>query len=192
MYKLYPELIGIFVKSAPVIMTSNLSGNVSKQIVNGTKGILEGLYYSDKKEDEEAKRKIREARKKNESEVILLNPPDYIIITLLDNKTQKVRDKDTIPEDFNLLQDEDSRKIMIPVQNIIKNQVELEKVDIEYKDHPLELAFAFTVWKVQGLTFDKIILALEPLKGKNWTFENLYVAFSRITTINGIKSFSRI
>ena len=113
------------------------------------------------------KRKIREARKKNESEVILLNPPDYIIITLLDNKTQKVRDKDTIPEDFNLLQDEDSRKIMIPVQNIIKNQVELEKVDIEYKDHPLELAFAFTVWKVQGLTFDKIILALEPLKGKN-------------------------
>ena len=97
---------------------------------------------------------------------MLLDPPDYIIITLLDNKTQKVRDKDTIPEDFNLLQDEDSRKIMIPVQNIIKNQVELEKVDIEYKDHPLELAFAFTVWKVQGLTFDKIILALEPLKGK--------------------------
>ena len=118
---------------------------------------------------------------------MLLNSPDYIIITLLDNKTQKVRDKDTIPEDFNLLQDEDSRKIMIPVQNIIKNQVELEKVDIEYKDHPLELAFAFTVQKVKGLIFDKIILALEPLKGKNWTFENLYVGYSRIRTNNGIR-----
>lgn len=76
---------------------------------------------------------------------------------------------------------------MIPVQNIIKNQVELGKVDIEYKDHPLELAFAFTVWKVQGLTFDKIIHALELLKGKNWTFENLYVGFLRITTINSIR-----
>lgn len=48
-YKSYPELIGIFVKSAHVIMTSNLSENVSKQIVNGTKGIIEGLYYIDKR-----------------------------------------------------------------------------------------------------------------------------------------------
>lgn len=30
---------------------------------------------------------------------------DYIIITLLDNKIQKLRSKDTIPEDLNLLKD---------------------------------------------------------------------------------------
>ena len=51
-------------KLAPAIMLSNLSGNMSKQIVNRTKGIIEGLYYKNKKEDQEAKKKISEAKKR--------------------------------------------------------------------------------------------------------------------------------
>ena len=106
---------------------------------------MEGLYYKNKKEDQEAKKKINEARKKGRSTVMLETPPDYIIITLLDNKTQKFRHKDTIPEDFNLLQDDSSNKVMIQIGNISLKQMKIERTNINYKDHPLELGFAFTV-----------------------------------------------
>ena len=127
-------------------------------------------------------------QKKGRSIVILETPLDYIIIMLLDNKTQKYRHKDTIPEDFNLLQDDSSNKVMILIGNISWKHIKIGRTNINYKDHPLELGFAFTVWKVQGISLDKIILALEPLgRRRAWTFENFYVRFSRVRTINGIR-----
>ena len=45
-------------------MLSNLSGNVSKQIVNQNKGTMEGLYYINKKEDQEEKIKLMKQEKK--------------------------------------------------------------------------------------------------------------------------------
>ena len=46
---------------------------------------------------------------------MLDTPPDFIIISLMDSKTHKPRSKHTLPEDFNLLQDENSDTVMIPV-----------------------------------------------------------------------------
>ena len=96
-------------------------------------------------------------------------PPDFIMMSLMDSKTYKPRSKHTLAGDFNLLQDENSDMVMIPVgygleDNVL--EVANNKTKIFYQDHPLELSFAFTVWKVQGLTFDKIILQLEQSKGK--------------------------
>ena len=118
---------------------------------------------------------------------MLDKPPDFIIITLLDNTTQKFRSKDTVPEDFNLIQDENSNKIMIPVGCIARKELKVNKIPIQYEDHFLELGFVFTVWKVQGLTLDKVILALELLGKKSWNFEMIYVSFSRTKTVDGIR-----
>ena len=46
-YDQHPELIGYFVKGAPAVVTSNQSGSVDLKIVNGTKCILEALYWKD-------------------------------------------------------------------------------------------------------------------------------------------------
>ena len=80
---------------------------------------------------------------------------------VMDSKTHKPRSKYTLPGYFNLLQDENSDVVMIHVgygqdDNVL--EVGRDKTKIFYHDHPPELGFAFTVWKVQGLTFDKVIL----------------------------------
>ena len=56
---------------------------------------------------------------------------------------------------------------------------------IKYYDYALDLGFAFTAWKVQGLTFEYIIICIDGKKP--WSFENLYVVFSRVKTNEGIR-----
>ena len=60
-----------------------------------------------------------------------------------------------------------------------------DKVTINYCDHALDLGFALTAWKVQGLTFEFIIMSLDGQK--LCSFENLYVVFSRVKTNDGIR-----
>ena len=78
-------------KSAPSILLNSLSSNMSKKILNRIKGIIEVLFYANNKYDKDTQRKIREAKRKNESELTLEKPPNYIVVTLLDNKIQKFR-----------------------------------------------------------------------------------------------------
>ncbi len=50
-----------------------------------------------------------------------------------------------------------------------------------YFAHEVDLAFAVTVWKCQGGTFDYIIALLEHTPGSpTLTFEKLYVMFTRV------------
>jgi hypothetical protein len=52
---------------------------------------------------------------------------------------------------------------------------------VTYYAHAVDLAFAITVWKFQGGTFDYIIALLEQTPGSpTLTFENLYVMFIRV------------
>ena len=46
-YDQHLELIGYFVKGTPIMVTSNQSGSFDLKIVNGTKCILEALYWKD-------------------------------------------------------------------------------------------------------------------------------------------------
>jgi hypothetical protein len=52
---------------------------------------------------------------------------------------------------------------------------------VTYYAHAVDLAFAITVWKCQGVTFDYIIALLEhsPVS-LTLTFEKLYVMFTRV------------
>ncbi len=52
---------------------------------------------------------------------------------------------------------------------------------VTYYAHAVDLAFAITVWKCQGGTFDYIIALLEHTPASpTLTFEKLYVMFTRV------------
>ncbi len=57
-----------------------------------------------------------------------------------------------------------------------------------YYAHAVDLAFAVTVWKCQGGTFEYIIALLEHTPGSpTLTFEELYVMFTRVKRACGFR-----
>ena len=75
---------------------------------------------------------------------------------------------------------------------------EKTKVDIKIKlnkssspifktiQYPLMLAWGYTVHKVQGLNLDKIVVSLDLLRKRNFTYGQIYVALNRVTSFNGL------
>lgn len=57
-----------------------------------------------------------------------------------------------------------------------------------FKQYPLKLAWAVTIHKSQGLTFDKVVIDA----GKAFTYGQVYVALSRCRTFSGITLVSPI
>jgi nucleoside-triphosphatase THEP1 len=68
-----------------------------------------------------------------------------------------------------------------------KKQVE-EEVLGSFSQYPIRLAWAITIHKSQGLTFDKAIIDA----GASFTAGQVYVALSRLTNINGLVLRSKI
>ena len=190
LYDIYPELIGEFVSGAPSVITSNNSGNVDLKIVNGSKCIMESLCWKDRSIQIEIEKKISRSIRSNNSEVFIDVPPDFILVTLLD-KDGNPRKREDFPINIDLVLNENDSNVVIPISCSISEKIEIsnkQKLPIQYQQHAVDLGFSFTVWKVQGLTFDKIIIHLDPVEGcKDWTFENIYVAFSRVRKNAGIR-----
>jgi len=69
-----------------------------------------------------------------------------------------------------------------PEQEIIQQQVG------EFSQYPIKLAWAVTIHKSQGLTFDKAIIDA----GKSFAAGQVYVALSRVRTLNGLILKSKI
>ncbi|OFX67480.1 MAG: hypothetical protein A2X12_02685 [Bacteroidetes bacterium GWE2_29_8] len=58
-----------------------------------------------------------------------------------------------------------------------------EKVVGKFTQFPLKLAWAITIHKSQGLTFDKVVI---DIGGGAFASGQMYVALSRCKTLNGI------
>jgi ATP-dependent exoDNAse (exonuclease V) alpha subunit len=71
--------------------------------------------------------------------------------------------------------------------NAVSNQVE-EEVLGTFTQYAIRLAWAITIHKSQGLTFDKVVIDA----GNSFAPGQVYVALSRCTSLSGIVLYSRI
>ncbi len=99
-------------------------------------------------------------------------------VTYLDNDTIRVKCKG---EDYSIDVQKYEWKNMNYTLNPVTRQIEEEELG-SFQQYPLRLAWAITIHKSQGLTFDKLIIDAEN------AFANgqVYVALSRCTTLQGL------
>lgn len=89
---------------------------------------------------------------------------------------------------------EDGELTVLPVQwenrkySLNKNKEVEEDVVGTYEQHPLRLAWAITIHKSQGLTFDRVVIDA----GSAFAHGQVYVALSRCRTFEGIVLRTRI
>ncbi len=106
----------------------------------------------------------------------LPKPPDHIIVDIKPVKRIKW------PHHLNLSPNSNLIRIPIGLTSWCKKKVRVgTQESVTYYAHAVDLAFAITVWKCQGGTFDYIIALLEYTPGsRTLTFEKLYVMFTRV------------
>jgi hypothetical protein len=145
----------------------NAHGNVYFGVANGTTWTMHSLAWDDPEDKENAYKAIRTLTK---SQVIdLPKPPDHMIVDIKPVKGIKWS------QDLNLLPNSNSIQIPIRLTSQCKKKVKVgTQESVTYYAHAVDLAFAITVWKCQGVTFDYIIALLEHTPGSpTLTFEKI-------------------
>jgi hypothetical protein len=102
--------------------------------------------------------------------------PDHIIVDIKPVKGIKW------PQGLNLSPNSNLIRIPIGLTSQCKKKVKVRAQEpVTYYVHAVDLAFAITVWKWQGGTFDYIIALLEHTPGSpTLTFEKLYVMLIQV------------
>jgi hypothetical protein len=102
--------------------------------------------------------------------------PDHIIVDINPIKGIKW------PHHLKLSPNSKLIRIPIGLTSRCKKRVRIGMQEsVTYYAHAVDLAFAITVWKCQGGTFNYILAFLEQTPGSpTLTFEKLYVMFTRV------------
>jgi hypothetical protein len=142
-------------------------------VANGTACTMHSLACDDPKDEKNAHSTIRTSKP---GQVIdLPKPPIHIIVDIIPVKGIEC------PHHLNLSTNSNLIQIPIGLTYHCKKKVKVgTQESVTYYAHAVDLAFAVTVWKCQGSTFDYIIALLEHTPASpTLTFEKLYVMFTR-------------
>ena len=169
-----PELFAYFVQGGSGQVLDNAHGNVYFGVANGTPCTMHSLAWDNPDDERTALETI--AKSTPGKVVDLPTPPDHIIV---DIKTQPGTQW---PKHLNLASDSNLIHIPIGLTSRCDKKAKVgTQESVGYYAHAVDLAFAITVWKSQGGTFEYIIALLEHSPGSPpLTFEKLYVMFTRV------------
>jgi hypothetical protein len=145
----------------------NAHGNVFFVVAKGTSCTVHSLAWDDPEDKKDAINAIRTLTP--DQMIDLPKPPDHIIVDIKPVRGIKWPQGLNLSPNFNL--------IWIPngLTAWCKKKVKVgTQESVTYYAHAVDLAFAITVWKCQGGTFDYVIALLEHTPGSpTLTFEKL-------------------
>lgn len=191
-YTNYGLATGMFLKGAPISITTNLSVNLS--LANGTSALMHSLCLNPESEAED--RKLIEFAKPGER--VYINEP-LAVNVLISHIKMEQWPKKTKTVDGKTIEclsgSIETNEIILPLKinaNVSTPiKLPLNKNSLSFRDFPLELAYAITFHKVQGQTLDRAIVDLNnrPSAICNPCFSCFYVGISRVKKGSHIKLF---
>ncbi|MFY7871366.1 MAG: AAA family ATPase, partial [Limnohabitans sp.] len=195
-----------FVAGAPCMVLDNVG--TARGIANGTTGTYHSLRVHP--EDEGDLRAQLEAGPAPGSIIWLSHPPECLNVHLHPDPLDGSAPSEALLaarqalRPFSLFQESADDPIVVPlpaVSNTSVDAVETRnaalKNKLTVKSPGVDLMFACTLWKVQGLTLARVII--EVTKGSGWSLPLLYTALSRVrqrahvrVTTNDLDSFLKL
>ena len=130
----YSVLKKYFVRGAPCVLSDNLA--TEKGLAKGTKGILEGLVWSRK----DCKGSVPNVDTLERGKIHSVPQPTYILVRIKNKHIDSI----------------------VPIK-YTNAKLELDRTKeeiINYREHPVDLLFAVTYHKLQGLTLSALVLSL--------------------------------
>jgi hypothetical protein len=180
-----PEITAFFVKGAPGQILDNRCGNVSLRVANGTACLYHSLIWI----DDDVRARMQAKISASNSRVVHVDvAPDYIVVELPEH------DAATWPDHLNLCPEVDGERetVLIPIGISSRGsgdngKLKIDNIELTFKSHGVDLAFALTVWKAQGKTLSHVIALLDGGPGHSLTYECMYVIKSRVPALDRIK-----
>ena len=148
-----------FVRGAPCVLAENVS--TVKGLAKGTKGVLESLVWDPK----DCNGTFPDLSNLPRGEISQVPQPKYIIIR--------------------------SKGKLIPIK-YVASEIDKNNKNIRtthYRTHPVDLLFAVTYHKLQGLTLNALVLSINkhPTAKLRLTLPSLYVGASRVHNLDQLR-----
>lgn len=191
LYDKRPELIGVFVQSAPCVLREE-NINPTRGLANGTQAVMHSIYIPDNCQPDSLRESIRNAQP---GQIIYIPIPYSINVEIKFKDTEHQKRVNDWPNDLTLQDDSDGKQkaVVIPIlSNIDMKGIKIKNTKIDFKDHFVDLAFSLTYHKIQGKTVNKIIIDINKRPGSQQRlnaidFFGFYVGLSRVTDSNNMR-----
>ena len=184
-YDSIDELTFYFVPGAPAVIKDNIS--TSNGLANGKMCTLHSITLD---EIEQANLEEALAHATGGEEIRLQSPPISVNVQIDDPSSFLLANsvsgdgKAVVPM---IIRKNIRREITLNNDVARKYRADVEKMQLAYVDHGVDLGFALTYHKVQGRTLDKVIIDLNVTESV--TVAAFYVAVSRVSHLDRMRFF---